>query len=66
MYVFISILLYAKSTKDIKRLSREEKMIILIREKIREVLTGILLSDGHLQRRYEKGNVRFMFGQVVY
>lgn len=38
-------------------------MIILIPDNIREVLTGILLSDGHLQRRYEKGNVRFMFGQ---
>jgi len=35
----------------------------LIPDNIKEILTGILLSDGHLQRRSEKGNVRFMFNQ---
>jgi LAGLIDADG DNA endonuclease family len=56
-------LLYAKYTKGIKRLSREERMVILIPDNIREIITGILLSDGHLERRSEKGNVRFIFDQ---
>jgi hypothetical protein len=56
-------LLYAKCSKGIKRLSPEERMVILIPDNIREIITGILLSVGHLQRRDEKGNVRFIFGK---
>jgi hypothetical protein len=57
------ILYYVKSTKGVKRLSKDERTSIFLPEKIEEVLTGILLSDGHLQQRSVSSNVRLLFNQ---
>jgi hypothetical protein len=57
------IIYYAKSTKGVKRLSRDERTSIFLPENVEEVLTGILLSDGHLQQRSLSSNVRLIFNQ---
>jgi hypothetical protein len=57
------IIYYAKSTKGVKRLSRDVRTSIFLPENVEEVLTGILLSDGHLQQRSLSSNVRLIFNQ---
>jgi len=63
LLIFFFILLYVRSTKGIKRLSQKERIAVLLPEKIIENLTGIMLSDGHIQRRSVSANARFMFNQ---
>jgi len=48
LYFFISTLFYAKSTKGIKRLTKEEKAVFYIPNNLRNVIVGIMLSDGHI------------------
>jgi hypothetical protein len=56
-------LYYAKSTKGVKRYSKNERSYIFLSKNIEEILTGILLSDGHLQQRSVSGNARLIFNQ---
>lgn len=58
-----SIVLFAKSTKNIKRLNSNERNEINLPDNINAALVRILLSDGHLQRRSQSSNVRFIFNQ---
>lgn len=57
------MLLYVKSTKGIKRLTKEERSFYSITDNIGEILVGILLSDGHISRRTKTSNPRFHFHQ---
>ena len=54
---------YVKSTKGIKRLSQSERRTIFLPNNIEEALVGIMLSDGHIQRRSLTANGRFIFYQ---
>jgi LAGLIDADG DNA endonuclease family len=56
--------MYGKSiiTKRI-RLNKAERNAINLPDNIKEVLVGIMLSDGHLARRSITGNARFIFSQ---
>jgi len=56
-------LFYVKSTKGIKRLSQNERVTLILPENKEEVLIGIMLSDGHIQRRSLTANARFLFNQ---
>jgi hypothetical protein len=58
-----SLLLYVKSTKGIKRLSKEERNLINIPQEVKDILVGLMLSDGHISRRSMTGNPRFIFNQ---
>jgi hypothetical protein len=58
-----SLLLYVKSTKGIKRLSKEERTLIYIPQEIKNLLVGLILSNGHISRRSVTGNARFVFNQ---
>ncbi|KAG2195740.1 hypothetical protein INT47_004844 [Mucor saturninus] len=52
------------STKGKKRLSREERQLIKLSSNSSQALIGILLGDGHLQKRSSTANSRFMFAQT--
>lgn len=55
---------YSKSTKNVKRLSKKERENIKLSDKAFQALTGILLGDGHIQRRSPNQNSRFNFVQT--
>lgn len=59
----ICLLLFAKSTKGIVRLKANDRQYIAISTPTFEALVGLMLGDGHLQRRSINGNTRFMFVQ---
>lgn len=46
-----------------KRLSKTEKSKIMIEYPLNEIIIGLLLGDGHIQRRSINGNSRFCYGQ---
>ena len=46
-----------------KRQSKTDKSKIKIEYPLNEIIIGLLLGDGHIQRRFLKGNSRFMYGQ---
>ena len=54
---------YGKSTKGIKRLTKDQRALINIPNSIGEVLVGIMLSDGHIARRSLTSNPRFIISQ---
>jgi len=60
---YTSVILFANSTKNIKRLNSIERNEINLPDNINNALVGILLSDDHLQRRSLSSNVRFIFCQ---
>lgn len=47
-----------------KRLSKKEREGIKLPDTTSQALTGILLGDGHIQRRSPGQNSRFLFGQT--
>jgi hypothetical protein len=53
----------ATSTKDIKRLTPEERKAIIIEPETYDKLIGIMLSDGHVSLRSKSANARFHFAQ---
>jgi len=55
----------AVSTKSIKRLSKAERSTFILPNYIKEVLFGLMLSDGNIQRRFSTANSRFLFSQSV-
>jgi hypothetical protein len=57
------LLYVARSTKGIKRLSKLERYAITINKDTISYLTGMMLSDGHIQKRSISGNGRFIFAQ---
>lgn len=61
--LFFFILFYGKSTKGIKRLTKDQRALIHIPNDIGEILVGIMLSDGHIVRRSLTSNPRFVFSQ---
>ena len=76
-YSFLGIMFYSKSTKNMGRLSKKEREDIKLSplgrrhccarpgaDKTAQALTGILLGDGHIQRRSPTQNSRFIFGQT--
>ena len=46
-----------------KRQSKTEKSKIMIEYPLNEIIIGLLLGDGHIQRRSINGNSRFCYGQ---
>lgn len=44
-------------------MSKNERFSIFLPESVEEILTGILLSDGHLQQRSVSSNARLIFNQ---
>jgi hypothetical protein len=48
------------STKRITKLDRSKKTI---EKPLSEIIIGLLLGDGHIQKRYIKSNSRFIYGQ---
>ena len=51
------------STISRKRLSKLERSKITIESPLNEIIIGLLLGDGHIQKRSLIGNSRFMYGQ---
>jgi hypothetical protein len=54
-----------RSTKGIKRLSKKERANILLPEKVKETLIGIMLGDGHIAKRSSTSNCRLVFAQTA-
>ena len=46
-----------------KRLSKVERSKLIIEYPINEIIVGLLLGDGHIQKRTINGNSRFIYGQ---
>jgi hypothetical protein len=46
-----------------KRLSKLDRIKISINNPLNEILIGLLLGDGHIQKRSINGNSRFIYGQ---
>jgi len=65
IYYSSGIKYISTSTKGIKRLSKKERINIELSDKTTKVLVGILLGDGHIQRRSVTANSRFIFAQTV-
>lgn len=55
--------LYSKSTKGVKRLTQKERALLTLSDSTQQALIGILLGDGHLQKRSSTANTRFRFTQ---
>lgn len=55
---------FSTSTKNVKRLSKKEREDIKLSDTTAQALTGLLLGDGHIQRRSPSQNSRFIFGQT--
>ena len=51
------------STITIKRLSKLERSKLTIENPLNEIIIGLLLGDGHIQKRSLLSNSRFMYGQ---
>ena len=51
------------STITKKRLSKLERSKLTIENPLNEIIIGLLLGDGHIQKRSVTGNSRFMYGQ---
>jgi len=62
---FLCAAFYSTSTKGKKRLSKEERKLIKLSSDSHQALIGILLGDGHIQKRSSTGNSRFMFAQTA-
>ena len=60
-----AVLLSARSTKGIVRLSPSERALIKIPQEIQQVLIGILLGDGHISRRSSTANSRLIYAQTA-
>ena len=68
MVIFFDLLIYtllfaARSTKGIKKLSKLEREAIKINVDVMSCITGMMLSDRHIQQRSITGNGRFIFAQ---
>lgn len=46
-----------------KRLSPADRSKLIIKNPLTEIIIGLLLGDGHIQKRTVIGNSRFMYGQ---
>ena len=44
-----------------KRLSKEERSKLIIKYPLNEIIIGLLLGDGHIQKRSKIGNSRFIY-----
>ena len=51
------------STMSTKRLSKSDRKKITIESPLNEIMIGLLLGDGHIQKRSINGNSRFIYGQ---
>ena len=49
----------------IKRISKFERRKIIIESSLKEIMIGLLLGDGHIQKRSLNGNSRFIYLKVV-
>jgi len=56
---------YSRTTKGITRLSSWERKQIVIPEKVKDVLVGILLGDAHIMKRSSTGNSRLIYCQTA-
>ena len=63
LFLFILVLNIVSFTRGIKRLSSNERDLILIPDDLKEVLIGILLGDGHIARRSLMSNSRLVYAQ---
>lgn len=59
------ILLGARTTKGVPRLSSYQRASILIPDEIKEILVGILLGDAHIVKRSSTGNSRLVYTQTA-
>ena len=55
------MLFAARSTKGIKKLTKDERAAIQIDNGVMSAITGMMLSDGHIALRVLSINARFMF-----
>ena len=46
-----------------KRLSKSDRIKITIESPLNEIMIGLLLGDGHIQKRSINGNSRFIYAQ---
>ena len=51
------------STMSTKRLSKSDRTKITIESPLNEIMIGLLLGDGHIQKRSINGNSRFIYAQ---
>ena len=59
-YSSSTILLQKQSNK---RLSKVDRSKFIIKSPLDEIIVGLLLGDGHIQKRYINGNSRFIYAQ---
>jgi hypothetical protein len=59
------VLLAARSTKGISRLSPTERASIKLPDEVKEVLIGILLGDAHIEKRSPTANSRLVYAQTA-
>ncbi len=64
-FIYLSLKSFSTSTKGVKRLSKKERKALSLNNYLNEVLVGLLLGDGHIQRRSLTANSRFMYSQTV-
>jgi hypothetical protein len=55
------VLFAARSTKGIKKLTKDERADIQIDNGVMSAIAGMMLSDGHITLRVLSINARFMF-----
>ena len=51
------------ATMSTKRLSKSDRTKITIESPLNEIMIGLLLGDGYIQKRSINGNSRFIYGQ---
>jgi len=64
-FIYTKVLLAARSTKGVTRLSPSERTAIKLPDEIKDILVGILLGDAHIVRRSPTGNSRLVYAQTA-
>lgn len=59
------ILLAARSTKGIGRLSYSERATLALPGEVKEILVGVLLGDAHIARKSSTANYRVVYAQTA-
>jgi len=63
IYFFLNF--FSTSTKGIKKLSKEERASFSLNDYLNQALIGLLLGNGHIQRRSLTANSRLLYSQSI-
>jgi LAGLIDADG DNA endonuclease family len=65
LFVYSLVVQTIRSTKGVKRLSSSERTLIILPDKVKEILVGILLGDAHIVQRSSITNSRLVYAQTA-